>query len=269
MQNENLIPVHDRRLSIIATDNTVKKMTKEIDWGKFGLDYIIPYKLILKAGISFFKGKNPLDNYKKKIPYPVFDINDAIKYFKFPPQHPKDGLMYACCDIEPNLYVPLALFHNYMYQLKMTAFNEMCASLGAKSCIIKYAEENEVDVTAKLNAKNIPSNGGIINGKIKSTYNNTQKENSSIFFSFPKPNKQISEYKTNWLNGEPTWIGLQKIRLERDVDKYTAEFSYVDEMGISAKIAASINKIGIDIGGTFNKIVKRKFVFDVDFWPKY
>ncbi len=268
MQNIKSIPVQNRRLSIVATEETAKKLSKEIDWGKAFLHYITPYRLPIEFVISLFKKENPFEKYQKKIPYPVFDINIALNNFNFPPQHPKDGIMYACCDIEPDLYVPISTFHNYMYQHKMSAFNEMCASLGAKTCRVRYAEENDIDITAKLNASNIPSQVGILDGGANSSYKNTNKEGLNTYFSFPKPAKPITEYKSNWLNGEPTWVSLQKIRLERDVDRYTAEFNYIDEMGISVDIAASINKIGINIGGTFNKIIKRKFIFDVEFWPK-
>lgn len=57
----------------------------------------------------------------------------------------------------------------------------------------------------------------------------------------------------------------QKIRLERDVDRYIIELNYVDEMGISADIAAKVNQIGVNIGEAFNENIKRKFVFEVEF----
>lgn len=70
------------------------------------------------------------------------------------------------------------------------------------------------------------------------------------------------------MNGEPTWNTLQKIRLEKDVNNYTAEFSYVDEMGINADVAGSLNGIGLNIGGSFEEIKKKKYKFEVEFWQK-
>jgi hypothetical protein len=263
------IPIHERLISIIATEDTKKQLSERIDWKKLGKDYLLGGG-ILKIGFKVIKSiknsENALETYRHN-QYPILNIDAARKCFKFPPTHPKDGVVYATSEIDPNLYIPLSSFHNYMYESKMSAFNEMCAYLGAKTCKIIYAEENEKDITSEFMATNIPTNLGILNSKVDFHSKNTHGEEANIFFSFPKT-KEISEYSSNWLQGEPTWKTLQKLRLEKDIKTYIAEFSYYDEMGIDAKVANSFNNVGVNIGGTFNEIVKKKFKFEVEFWSK-
>jgi hypothetical protein len=264
------IPVHERRIIIVASRSFIKNRGKEIDWRKLGIDWITPLKLYYVLFKSLSKLQNPVHHYKRgeNMQYPVFEPNQAIHYFVFPPQQPKDGLVYACCDIEPNLYVPLAQFHTFMYQHKMSAFTELCSNLGAKSCEVVYSEEEKTKSTKSIKVTNVPTKLGPASTDIGIDSNSLRSESASVFFSFPKPKKEIKEYHSNWMNGEPTWVTLQKLRLERDVDNYRAEFNYTDDMGINVKVASSIAKSGIDIGGSFNNILKRKYIFNVVFWPK-
>lgn len=273
------IKLHDRLIAIVATKETEEKLTNQTDWKKLGLDSLMvlggsPIKsfgspnninLLKLAKTLFTNNIDPI--YKTKIPYPVFDFDFVRKNFRFPPQHPKDGVVYACSEFEPDLYIPLASFHKYMYESKMSAFNEMCAFLGAKTCRVIYEEENGTVVTTHIGAEKIPTNVGTVNAELDFASKSNHNQKAIVFFTFPEP-KEIVEFKSNWMNGEPSWNSLQKMRLERDVSIYTAEFSYLDEMGVNANLAGSLNGIGLNIGGTFEEIKRKKYKFEVEFWQK-
>lgn len=265
MKNIAEIPIHERQISIFASEKT-KEELKILDWKSIGTDLL--FANIFTIGFRFLKeGQILRDSYYKDIPFPIFDINIARKSFRFPPLHPKDGLVYASSDIEDDLYVPLSSFHKLMYESKMSAFTKLCSSLGAKSCRILYAEENEKDITAKVTAKNIPTNGGTVDSSIVSTFNNKNNQDVDLFMSFPRA-KKIYKYETKWMNGEPTWQTLQEIRIENDIEKCIAEFNYTDEMGVTTNIASSLNGMGLNVGGKFEECKKIKYKFEVEFWPK-
>lgn len=259
-----LIPLHERNICIIANDET-KKELENTDWTKLGLD-ILTNNFSLASRL-WNNRKNLENSYKKKVPYPIYNIDEARKSFKFPPSHPQNGIVYATSEIDDLLYVPLSSFHKYMYESKMASFTELCASLGAKNCKILYAEENDIDITSKLKLQNIPTSSGVLNSDFDFGYNKKNSQDADIFFSFPKQNS-IKEYDNVWMNGEPTWKTLQKLRLENDVEKYTTEFNYSDDLGVTADIANSLNGIGFNIGGTFQKLKKTRYKFEVEFWPK-
>ncbi|MEJ8597583.1 hypothetical protein JSO62_02580 [Riemerella anatipestifer] len=261
------LPSYKRQICIFASEKT-KEELKVLDWKSIGFDLLFQNIFPFAFAYRLWKEKRILrDSYYKDVPFPIFDIEVARELFRFPPSHPRDGLSYATSEIESDLYVPISSFHKYMYESKMSAFTELCATLGAKTCKIVYAEENGKDVTVNFTGKNIPTSAGVLNSELNSNINRRNTQNADIFFSFPN-NKNISRYETVWMNGEPTWNALQKMRLENDVDKYTADFNYTDDMGITAKIANNLNGIGIDIGGKFEEFKKIRYKFEVEFWPK-
>jgi hypothetical protein len=60
---------------------------------------------------------------------------------------------------------------------------------------------------------------------------------------------------------------MEEIRLEDGVDSWGADFSYTDDMGVSAEVAAKIQGMGLQIGGKFEELHRRKWKFEVEFWP--
>ena len=85
------------------------------------------------AGPLFMIGKKIYNNnaYKHNDANVNFgEIDYCINNFKFPPQHPQKGIVYSCCDYEPDFYIPVSSFHQHTLQLKESAFIEMCAHLG-------------------------------------------------------------------------------------------------------------------------------------------
>lgn len=276
MKNSDADTIRNDRIVLFASENEIKKLDKQINWKQLAID--VGLKIIGNniGGIvwnilqyNFSNNKNDIfSKYKKKSPYKIMDINALPLSLKFPPQHPIDGVLYASCDCEPNYYVPFSDFHTYMSQCKMSEFIYLCANLGAKDCRIMYAEENGKNITAELQLKNILTEAGDLSIKQKFSLSKKKEEKNSFLFTFPRPINDIRETQSLWLNGEPSWRMLQKLRLENDVQKSSVDCNYSDEMGITTALATSLSKAGFNLGGTFKKINKTKYTFDVDFWPK-
>lgn len=187
------------------------------------------------------------------------EIDYCAENFRFPPQHPVNGVVYACPDYQPEYYVPIANFHEYAFQLKMGAFIEMCSSLGAKKCSIVFAEENgkELNFDGSVNA--------IDENKLKATFKKSSSQSFASDYEFPKPN-QIVQFDSPWIETEPSWSSVQRIRLKNGITRSRIEFNYSDEMGITSQIAGKLSKAGINLGGSFNEIKKTKLIYEVEFW---
>ncbi len=269
----------DRRLVIITSSNRQDILRGKIDW-KLVAEETLPLGSSIVGGIisGLLLGPSILSPYflwkilkhtknVPRLPYPVFDIVEARDQFKFPINHPVDGGVYACCDAEPMLYVPLASFHRYMYEAKVSAFQQLCANLGVHRCTIVYAEENGSDITAKFAASSIPTQVGPISLDVKGERNRNSRENASVFAEYPYPNTLPTRTNTNWMNGEPTWTMMESLRLERNLERHRAEFNYSSDMGVSGDVAAKIAKVGLSIGGKYEEMKHIKWVFDVEFWP--
>jgi hypothetical protein len=262
-------PVHHRRTLFIADLNTLAQYDEDkvVDvknkYFKKGIKIlVVPFiETAIEVGKDIFewlKIKKMQDIAKGEIDY-------CARHFNFPAQHPANGVVYSCPDYQSDCDLPIANFHEYTFQLKLGAFVEMCASLGAKKCTVIYAEENGKEINLNLKGTGIPSASGDINVEAKNKKNETQNVSFNSEYDFPKP-PEIKEYDSKWISSEPSWSTLQRLRLNNGISKYKAELNYSDEMGIDRSFATKLGKKGINIGGTFNEIKKKKFVYEVEFW---
>lgn len=249
-------PVYERRIILIDDE----KNNPNIEWGKLVIDSLMSPWL---SAAKYLKDK---ETYKKKS-LAFGEIDYCSNNFKFPPQHPQKGIVYSCPDFESEFYIPFSNFHQHSLKLKESAFIEMCAHLGAKEILLIEEIEDNSKTKTDTKADNIPSQNGNVSGGIKTEYNRKKSHSGKISFSFPKPLKHNSTiYKSKWIDSEPTWRTLQKVRLENKVLEYFAELNYTDEMGVTADFAGKLNEMGLNIGGSFNKIKKVERKYKVIFW---
>ncbi len=275
---------HDRRIIIVATEQYYDESNAKTDWSSIlqqPPDKIIPTRIAMGVIIISFIIVDLLLFYvplwlfyipisifiltfmihDSKNRFPIFDLSTASKAFDFPMNHPIEGYAYACCDALPNTYVPIANFHNYMYQSKLSAFNELLANLGAKKVSTIYESRTHDNANREADFSTPMGSAKATASKHKDT-----SHKQSINMEFPKPSFILHETRNNWLIGEPSWKSMQKLRLEKHLNKFKIKFTYKEEMGINAKIAGKIAKKGISIGGSFQKIKEIDESCEVEFW---
>jgi hypothetical protein len=277
MDYTNIDP-RDRRIVIVASKERAKAMKGEVDWmqvAKGGLPlagipflpvwYLYPFGVVASPFVMSMLVLLPLLK-RKPLPYPVFEILEARDQFRFPMNHPIDGVAYACCDAEPDAYVPISAFHQYMYEYKIAAFNLLCGNLGVRRCLVQYAEEDGKDITGTIGATGIPTSVGKVSGKVNAGKHDSNVASAAVYCEFPEPKSRPIATQNGWMVGEPTWAMMEKLRLERDLKQYKAEFSYASDMGINAEVTTKIASIGINVGGKYEEMHRRKWVFEVEFW---
>lgn len=249
-------PIYNRRIILIDDEANNKK----IDWSKLIRDATLFYAIPV---FRYLYNKKTYLNYSTAFG----EIDYCNNNFKFPPQHPQKGIIYSCPDFESEFYIPLSNFHQHSLKLKESAFIEMCAHLGAKEILLVEETEDNLKINLKTKADDIPTQTGNASASLKTDYKNNQTSTGKISFSFPKPLKNnIMNYESKWIESEPTWRTLQKVRLENRVLEYSAELNYTDEMGITVDLAGKMSKMGLNIGGEFNKIKKVERKYKVLFW---
>jgi hypothetical protein len=263
-------PVHHRRTLFIADLNTLAQYDEDriVDVSDKYLKKGVVRLLItpfIKTSIEVSKDIFERLKIKKMQDIAKGEIDYCAQNFKFPAQHPANGVVYACPDYQSEFYLPIANFHEYTFQLKLGAFVEMCASLGAKKCTIIYAEENGKEINLNLKSTGVYTSAGEVDIEAKNKTSETHSVSFNSEYDFPKP-AGIKEYNSKWISSEPSWSTLQRLRLNNGIFKYKAELNYCDEMGIDRSFATKLGKKGINIGGTFNEIKKKKFVYEVEFW---
>ncbi|RXJ50067.1 hypothetical protein [Gelidibacter gilvus] len=249
-------PIYDRRIVLIDEE----KNYKPINWQKLILDSAINPVF---SAFNLLRDKEAYSN-----DFAGFgEIKYCNNHFRFPPQHPQKGIVYSCPDYEPDFYIPLSNFHQHTLKLKESAFIEMCGHLGAKEILLIEEVVDNSKINLDLKADDIPTQNGNATVGVKTEYKNNKADSAKVFFVFPKPpNHNFTKYENKWIESEPTWRTLQKVRLENKVSEYSAEFNYTDEMGITTDIAGKLNKVGLNIGGSFNRFKKIERKYKVIFW---
>jgi len=194
-----------------------------------------------------------------KIPH--YTMSNARELFKFPSNHPIEGTAYAMAEVYPDVYTPVAEFHEYYKQTKHAAFIELCASLGAKEIYIENAEINNrtIDINSDVKTPLVSLGLGF---SLKQ--NRETKELSA--FEFPEKNKGIKQYDSPWLYTEPSWRSMNNLRRNNHLGKVGVEFTCVDEMGISASLTSRFEAVGVNIGGSFREMTKIRLSYKVIFW---
>lgn len=195
-------------------------------------------------------------------------INGEIEFFSknynFPPQHPIRGVVYACHDFSPDLYFPLANFHEKTLELKMNDFFDLCESLGAKKCTLVYEEENNKVLKSNLDV-NVPTKDGKFstNNSFNTSRNVTTTLDGCVNFA---KQENLTDIDSPWLKSEFTWERMKDSRLKGTRGDTRVEFSYKDSMGIDGKLAANLEGLGFNLGGEFTEMKRIKYVYDVEFW---
>jgi hypothetical protein len=253
--SEKPIAPAERRIIYVISGTGLQKDLKKFGDSHLAV-YMVPILGLVKALVEL-KSEN---NFKKHYSaYPIIDIEGAQEHFKFPPNHPQHNMLYAMCDILPNLYVPLSTFHDYIQQMKHSSFIELCASLGAKEIYYEYGEPN--NKSHKINASsNIPLE------KVNISGNMDKKKERKLAYKFPEKNIGSKDFQSEWLDTEPTWKSMKKMRIENHVESFIVEYNYTEDFGINANIAAKCKGLKLDIGGEFKEMKKIELKYNVVFW---
>jgi hypothetical protein len=158
------------------------------------------------------------------------------------------------CDLLPDKYVPLNIFHTYFQQKKHSSFIELCASLGAKEVYLEFAEIDnksyKINTSSDILIEELSKLGVNLN------VNGHKNMNGKIAYTFSEKNNKIKDYQSVWIETEPTWESMIKMRINNHAKTCNVEYNYTDDFGINADVIAKCADFWINIGGEFNKMKK-------------
>jgi hypothetical protein len=61
-------------------------------------------------------------------------------------------------------------------------------------------------------------------------------------------------------------MSMNNLRRKNHLAELGAEFTCVDDMGITANLSASLKGVGVNIGGSFQEMTKIRLSYSVVFW---
>lgn len=176
-----------------------------------------------------------------------------IAYFKLPPGHPRNRIVYAGHPALPEVYVPLADFHRLTFEHKFSEVISLLMHLGAKTIKVEHVTGWGTEFSSRLSA-GLPSAGLLITD-IGAEANAIKESQQTLLFDAELENSHPSSLPDNlvWYPYESTWQQVAKGRLEFGLKNFNLTLNYNDDYGINAGIKFKIDRAGLDAGGSFEK----------------
>ena len=169
---------------------------------------------------------------------------------QFPPGHPGEKIVYVGHPLEPPVYWPLAHFHRFAFEHKVSEAIELIMALGAKTTTVEHVAGWSREMSAHLNIP-IPETPVSVSASASAT----GKSDAQALFKATLRGSEKPELPNGliWFPHEPTWQQIAKGRLKYGLQDFSLTVNYSDDFGIDASLAAKVETMEFGIGGSFQK----------------
>ena len=165
---------------------------------------------------------------------------------QFPPGHPREQTLYVAHPALPSVYYTTATFHRMAFEHKFSEAILLLMSLGAGKITVEHVRGWSREFSAKISTP-LPN--------IDATANVGQsaKSGSSLLFEATLNNKHVPSIPSDlvWFSHEPTWQAVAKGRMQYGLAQFSLTVNYDDDFGVNAGLKVRVQKVGLDLGGTF------------------
>jgi hypothetical protein len=160
----------------------------------------------------------------------------------FPIGHPRYRVMYVGHPADPTFYVPMANFHRVLFEHKVAEAQHLLVALGATDIEIEHIVGVETSLEAGISVAEV----GVKGGKESAQSRRVSSKMRMQPHQAPEVPKDLI-----WYHHEPLWQEVARARLEAGLESFELEIRYTDDFGVNAKLSATVQGIGVDIGGSF------------------
>lgn len=166
----------------------------------------------------------------------------------FPAGHPRRRVVYAAEPGAAGNYFPVADFHRYVFDRKVSEALRLVRSLGATQISIEYVEG--FDRSAGIDLSVSPTDAGV-GAKGAST----NKVNSGAKFTMQLSPTMAAHIPSDltWFASEPFWQEVAQARLESGLRSFALDLNYTEDLGVDANLKAKIASVGLEVGGTYQE----------------
>ncbi|MNW28047.1 hypothetical protein D3C74_48560 [compost metagenome] len=248
-------PYAERQLIVVLSDEEIKAQQKfKEEQEESGLGKIVnsvsrllfPTSLnIAEATIQLYKAILSLR--EQGVKTLSVSQNDARK-IKFPPGHPRFGVLYIAHPAAENVYFPFAQFHRLTFEHKFSEAVILLMSLGAIYIEVQHITGWSKEFSSKMDIS-IPQTD--IEGVVKAS--STKASGSEILFTANFSGNIANELPSNlvWFHHEPTWQHIAEGRLKYGMKDFSLTVRYEDDLGVNVGLKTAAVKAKLDIGGNF------------------
>lgn len=206
---------------------------------------------------------------KGEILLPHLSPTEAARRFRFDFGDPEDGAAYLANPIARDEYLKPALANERLAQEKMSAFVRLAASLGAKRILLVSADTEHRKGGAKASLP-LPELAAQIG--VTATFESDGSASRQLCMEFdpPRAAPSIPDNLGPWLKADPVLRALAETRMTARPRLARAALSFGDTLDFTADAMLTLAKLagrGVELGGTYRRVAKSTFSFEIEYYP--
>ena len=223
-----------------------KSMTKQgVDWNeitKLALK-ILTGGLYYELAKVVIQGITQLRNHGIKVRQVG---RSEASQLRFPPGHPRDGVLYVGHPATPSVYYTIAQFHRLTFEHKFAEAVSLIESLGATEIMVEHVSGWSKEFSIKMSAALPQAGAGV-------TFGHNGESDSHLLFKAELEGTSKPAIPDNmvWFEYEPMWQQLAQSRVKFGLKNFSLSIQYEDDFGVNAGLKATVKGVGLDLGGNF------------------
>lgn len=277
---QRLADVHPNERRVVAVALPARAMANQVPHGAgiedvrtgalVGLIAMGPVGALLGAGAGAIKQALQGSSVPADTGLPsrvrLVSLDEIDDRLSFPPGSCAPGAVFGLNPVNPLVYTPLASYHRLALREKIAEVVTLLASLRAESASVQVVRgqvrSGRLDLAAAVPAA-VP-----VKVSASASASRSSGTAAQYFLTFAGKGEPRVPDELRWLEHEPEWRALATARLEHGLKDFTVELRYSDFLGISAEIAAQIEKAGFSLGGSFEAVEEEHWVISGKFANK-
>ncbi len=241
-------PYEERRLILVSNEAVLKAAEEErqkrsaakkpegFDWNSVaaaalgfavrgGLWEFALSKVVVDIGVAAYRNLNKAR--ESGAPVRAISFKEAAQ-LKFPPGHPREGVVYVCHPVQPHTYYTMADFHRVVFEHKFAEAMLLLMSLGAKTMRVEHVTGWSTEFSGSLDT---PSPVKSVNVGL-GVQGDAHKDKKLLFTaSLNGSHVPLLPDGMAWYPHEPTWSSVSRGRIDFGLSEFSLSVRYNDNYG--------------------------------------
>jgi hypothetical protein len=221
------------------------------------------------GGLAKAKGLVTAALTKGEIVLPHLPPEEAARRFRFDLGDPEDGAAYLASPLARDHYLKPALANERLAQEKMSAFVRLAAALGAKRIVLVSADTEHRKAGGKASAP-LPEVAAQLGITAQLESDGSASRQICMEFDPPRSAPSVPGDLAPWLAADPVLHALADTRMTARPRLARAALSFGETVDFGAEAMLTLAKLagrGVELGGTYRRVAKSTFCFEIEYYP--